>query len=104
MSSERGDVKPEMIHADTDYERERALQIMNNKKLLDDVGLGGMGASVSLPASLKLTLQYARSRNASGISHERSRKASTPNKRRVLSVEAPGEWRVVLPRIRLTLA
>jgi hypothetical protein len=36
MSSERGETKMEM----TEYERERAQQIMSNKKLLDDVGLG----------------------------------------------------------------
>lgn len=29
------------FHHETDYERERAQQIMNNRKLLEDVGLGG---------------------------------------------------------------
>lgn len=33
-------------HDETDYERERAQQIMNNRKLLEDVGLGG-GSPVS---------------------------------------------------------
>ncbi len=42
VSSERHDVKPE-LHGplDTEYERERASQIMQNKKTLESLGLGG---------------------------------------------------------------
>jgi hypothetical protein len=48
MSSERGDVKPSLglmhgAHGDTEYERERQEQIMTNKRLLEEVGLGGGG-------------------------------------------------------------
>ena len=48
VSAERGDSKPDIstFHGDTEYERERAAQIMSNKKLLDDVGLGAAGNSV----------------------------------------------------------
>jgi len=42
LSAERGkNDMPFQAQADTDYERERAEQIMNNKKLLEDIGLGG---------------------------------------------------------------
>lgn len=43
MSAERGESKPDLglLGSDTDYERERQANIMNNRKLLDDVGLGG---------------------------------------------------------------
>lgn len=46
LSSERNDVKPNMamVHGETEYERERQEQIMNNKRLLEEVGLGGGGA------------------------------------------------------------
>lgn len=51
LSAERGEIKPEIVglHGDTEYEKERAAQIMNNKKLLEDVGLGSAGNSVSRP-------------------------------------------------------
>ena len=50
LSAERGETKPDIVglHGDTEYERERAAQIMNNKKLLENVGLGAAGNSVSL--------------------------------------------------------
>ena len=48
LSAERGAMKAEMnIHGETDYERERAQQIMSNRKLLEDVGLGADGNTVS---------------------------------------------------------
>jgi len=49
LSAERGETKPDIMsmHADTEYERERVDNIMNNKKLLEDVGLGSAGNSVS---------------------------------------------------------
>jgi len=42
MSSVRGDVKPDltMMGEDTEYERERRQQIMDNRRLMEDVGLG----------------------------------------------------------------
>jgi hypothetical protein len=42
MSSARGDVKPDvsMMGHDTEYERERQQQIMENRRLFEDVGLG----------------------------------------------------------------
>lgn len=50
MSSERSDIKPNVAMmataADTDYERERQEQIMNNKRLMEEVGLGGQGFTV----------------------------------------------------------
>ena len=49
LSDERDENKPDILsfHADTEYERERAANMLNNKKLLDDVGLGAAGNSVS---------------------------------------------------------
>jgi hypothetical protein len=42
MSSARGDVKPDvsMMGHDTEYERERQQQIMENRRLFEDIGLG----------------------------------------------------------------
>ncbi|EIW70077.1 hypothetical protein TREMEDRAFT_29918 [Tremella mesenterica DSM 1558] len=72
MSDERG-MKPELATiGETDYERERQVNIINNKKLLDDVGLGG-GQN-----------PFVRSREANGMSPSRNRKASTPSKNRAL--------------------
>ena len=49
LSDERERSKPDIMsfHADTEYERERAANMLNNKKLLDNVGLGAAGNSVS---------------------------------------------------------
>lgn len=41
LSAERVETKPDITFAETDYERERAQQIMSNKKLLAEIGLGG---------------------------------------------------------------
>ncbi|WWC92374.1 uncharacterized protein L201_007331 [Kwoniella dendrophila CBS 6074] len=81
MSSERGgDQKPNIFSmgsgnnnndADTDYERERQNQIMNNKKLLEDVGLGN-------PSSFS----FRSARNSSN-GGGRPRKASTQVKQRL---------------------
>jgi hypothetical protein len=50
MSSVRGDVKPDlaMMGEDTEYERERRQQIMDNRRLMEDVGLGQQTVSLSL--------------------------------------------------------
>ncbi|WVR08658.1 hypothetical protein IAU60_005716 [Kwoniella sp. DSM 27419] len=40
LSTERGDIKPDIIYADTEYERERQAQIASNKKVFDEIGLG----------------------------------------------------------------
>jgi hypothetical protein len=42
LSSARGDVKPDltMMNEDTEYERERRQQISDNRRLMEDVGLG----------------------------------------------------------------
>jgi hypothetical protein len=48
FAMDRVDTKPVIqMGGETDYERERAQQIMSNRKLLEDVGLGDMGGSVS---------------------------------------------------------
>lgn len=96
MSSERNDVKPivGMLHAhggagDTDYERERQEQIMNNKRLLDDIGLGGQNGNVSIPRRRMPCMvphpradavQQYRQRDASGAGH-RARKPTLGRKR-----------------------
>jgi len=42
LSSARGDVKPDlmMMNEDTEYERERQQQIMDNRRIMESVGLG----------------------------------------------------------------
>ena len=79
MSAERGD--------ETDYERERETQIMNNRKLFEDVGLGPMQTSVSHGQSFERLAdsQYARSRNVTSA----TRKASSVFRKRMH--EAPGK-------------
>ncbi|WRT70762.1 uncharacterized protein IL334_007761 [Kwoniella shivajii] len=86
MSAERGDTKADILaYGDTEYERERQAQIMDNKKLLEDVGLGNPG-----------TFGFRAERNSSGTGSRRSRKASTPFKPR-LRLDAPVR---ASPRIR----
>ncbi|WVW80772.1 hypothetical protein I302_102758 [Kwoniella bestiolae CBS 10118] len=82
MSAERGgETKPDLFaggfgngpsDADTDYERERQNQIMTNKKLLEDVGLGN-------PSSYS----FRSARNSSSNGGGRPRKGSTPIKQRL---------------------
>ncbi|WWD20783.1 hypothetical protein CI109_105260 [Kwoniella shandongensis] len=70
-SAERGgDVKPDLNVIDTDYERERQAQIMENRKLFEEVGLSNRPSF------------GARPRNASGMGNGNSRKVSTPVKKR----------------------
>jgi hypothetical protein len=88
MSAERGKTEMTGFQEDTDYERERAQQIMNNRKLLEDVGLGGNG-SVS-PDWIEVDRadeQFVRTRETSNGA-PKSRKASATPKRRLPS-EAP---------------
>ncbi|ODN83044.1 hypothetical protein L202_01270 [Cryptococcus amylolentus CBS 6039] len=74
---------------ETEYERERREQIMNNKKLLDDVGLG---------SSLSFGSKHV-SGGSSGTSTPK-RKASTPVKKR-LHLEGSREYQMrASPRIR----
>ncbi|WVQ70771.1 hypothetical protein IAR50_000293 [Cryptococcus sp. DSM 104548] len=77
------------VMGETEYERERQEQIMNNKKLLEDVGLGH-------------SLSFG-SKHVSGASSGTStpkRKASTPVKKR-LHLEGSGEYPMrASPRIR----
>ncbi|WWC98477.1 hypothetical protein V866_005368 [Kwoniella sp. B9012] len=83
MSAERdGESKPDLFSlgfgngnshdADTEYERERQNQIMTNKKLLEDVGLGN-------PSSYS----FRSSRNSSSNGGGRPRKGSTPMRQRL---------------------
>ena len=72
MSAERGGQKLGGGN-DTDYERERQQQIINNKKLIEDMGLGGGGGA------------FGRSRSVTGGGvRDRSR---TPIKKRLSSAE-----------------
>lgn len=48
LSSERGAREGTDLTGETEYERERAEQIMNNRKLLEDVGLGGHSVSATV--------------------------------------------------------
>lgn len=52
LSSERGAGEDTDLTGETEYERERAEQIMNNRKLLEDVGLGGHSVSSTVCQSL----------------------------------------------------
>jgi len=54
ISAERGEVKPDVggVYGDTEYERERAAQIIDNKKIMDDV-LGQARNSVSIHSILQ---------------------------------------------------
>jgi hypothetical protein len=56
MSSVRGDVKPDlaMMGEDTEYERERRQQIMDNRRLMEDVGLGQQTVSPPLPHNVNV--------------------------------------------------
>ncbi|WWC72639.1 uncharacterized protein I206_106603 [Kwoniella pini CBS 10737] len=91
VSAERGgEQKPDLYamgfaptDADTEYERERQSQIMNNKKLLEDVGLGN-------PSSFSF-----RSRDGGHNNGGRPRKAITPSRR--LRLDGPLR---ASPRIR----
>ncbi|WVN89819.1 uncharacterized protein L203_105049 [Cryptococcus depauperatus CBS 7841] len=72
LSEERGNDRDANLMDETEYERERAAQIMNNKKLLEDVGLGGHSIGFG-------------SRHVSGMSTgaTKNRKVSTPAKKRL---------------------
>jgi hypothetical protein len=84
LSAERGDSKTFIpIEAETDYERERAQQMEQNKRLLEEVGLGG-GTSVSDIKVGQADFQYVRSRNSS-----MTRKPSTTMRKRILTDEHP---------------
>ena len=81
LSAERGGDNKMGIHVanDTDYERQRQEQIVHNKKLMEDMGLGNVGGA------------FGRSRSVTHHgSGDRSRHSVTPVKKRVAS-EAPGE-------------
>ncbi|ORY31273.1 hypothetical protein BCR39DRAFT_96852 [Naematelia encephala] len=71
LSAERGDIKPDATYGDNEYERERVKQIHANRRLLEEVGLGGGGG-------------FARPHD-SNMNHDRTRKASTPLKKRLAS-------------------
>lgn len=65
MSSERGEQKPNVgmmpfgMGLDTEYERQREAQIMNNRKLLEEVGLSGQTTvSAVFAASLHVSLAW----------------------------------------------
>ncbi|ORX40946.1 hypothetical protein BD324DRAFT_612635 [Kockovaella imperatae] len=80
LSSERGDTKVGLNGGtETDYEREREQQIMTNKKLIEEMGLGGGSGA------------FGRSRSVTGGgARERSKTPSkTPIKKRLSSAEAP---------------
>lgn len=55
LSSARGDVKPDLntMGHDTEYERERQQQIMENRRLFEDVGLGQQTVGHFLSSSLQ---------------------------------------------------
>ncbi|WVQ86275.1 hypothetical protein IAT38_008443 [Cryptococcus sp. DSM 104549] len=74
VSSERGEKADLGLMQENEYERERQAQMMANKKLLEDVGLGGPSFGF-------------RGRNASsaGGGGNKSRKPSTPVKKRLHS-------------------
>ncbi|OXG73918.1 hypothetical protein C348_01900 [Cryptococcus neoformans Gb118] len=86
LSSERGAGKDTGLAGETEYERERAEQIMNNRKLLEDVGLGSH------------SLDFG-SRHMSGTVNsdaKKNKKVSTSAKKR-LQLEGPVR---ASPRIR----
>lgn len=95
MSAERSDTKPDLVsyQAENDYEREREMQIVSNRRLLEDVGLGGGNVRTefcSLDEWADGKQGFSRQRQSSGISSDRIRKVSTPMKKR-LQLEAHGE-------------
>jgi hypothetical protein len=55
LSSARGDVKPDLGMMDeTDYERERQQQILSNRRLMEDVGLGQQNVGrLRLPSNVR---------------------------------------------------
>ncbi|KIR67826.1 hypothetical protein I314_02243 [Cryptococcus bacillisporus CA1873] len=87
LSSERGAGEDTDLTGETEYERERAEQIMNNRKLLEDVGLGGH--------SLSFGSSHMSGTKGSNNS-KKSRKVSTSVKKRI---QLEGSVRAS-PRIR----
>ncbi|WVF68004.1 hypothetical protein IAT40_002766 [Kwoniella sp. CBS 6097] len=71
LSAERGDFKPDLGFADTEYERERQARIMSNQKLMDDMGFN------------EATSAFRAGRSNSGSGGARPRKPSTPSKQRL---------------------
>ena len=80
LSAERGGDTKVGIHVaeNTDYERAREEQIVHNKKLMEEMGLGHGGGA------------FGRSRSVTYGGGDRGQHSTTPIKKRVAS-EAPGE-------------
>jgi hypothetical protein len=92
LSSARGDVKPDLntMGHDTEYERERQQQIMENRRLFEDVGLGQqtVGHSLSLlhfNLGTKTDGQYRQQREVSGVNRARK-----PKTKRQSAYKGPG--------------
>jgi hypothetical protein len=86
MSSARGDVKPDLrVMDETDYEMERSQQILANRRLLEDVGLGQQNVSQLFSLCSELMISIDRERSVVLVTEVESPRTRTRGKHHTMA-------------------